>query len=230
MYVRDVEIDKYVEGKTEKYSRQDFIIREGQPFKKVYYIRKGIVKILKKDGNGKNLLMCFITKGDMIGITTYFNDDKYQFSTQAMTNCEMFSIDAEDFGELLKEHNELNKRMMEVLILRIHFLENWMTNVLNLSMDKRIAEALIYHSLANSNIERDVEENNDILVNYSIDEMAGLAASTPGYIIKILQRFSKMNLIQRVNAEKLLITDYAGILAIANSTNRQVDYSQTEVS
>jgi CRP-like cAMP-binding protein len=224
MYVRDVEIEKYVDGKTEEYAKHSYIIKEGSPFRGLFYIQRGIVKILKKDNRGKDLLMCFISKGDVIGLTTYFNDENYQFSALAMNDCKLLFVNPYDFAEMMNSSNEINKRMMEVLILRIHFLENWLTNVLNLSIDKRIAEALIYHSLASDNIERDIQEKNDIVVNYSIDEMAGLTGSSNSYVTKILQQFSKLNLIQRINAEKLLITNYEGLMNIANSTETEIQY------
>ena len=176
-----------------------------------------MVKILKKDTNGKDLLMCFITSGDMIGITTYFNDETYQFSALAMSNCDLLFINPMEFKILLKTSNDLNKKMMEILVQRINFLENWMTNVLNLSVEKRLAESLIYYSLSNENIEDDLLNNNEITINYSIDELAGITGSTNGYITKILHQFSNEKLIERVNSRKLRISDYLGLINMANT-------------
>ena len=177
MQLKDVDIVQIVDGIDEEYKEQSYIIKEGKPFRGLFYIRNGMVKILKKDTSGKDLLMCFITSGDMMGITTYFNDETYQFSAIAMSNCDLLFINPMEFKVLLKTSNDLNKKMMEILVQRIHFLENWMTNVLNLSVEKRLAESLIYYSMSNENIEDDILNNNEITINYSIDELAGITGS-----------------------------------------------------
>ena len=216
MYLKDLEIEEYTDGSVEKYKNNTPIIEEGSPFRGLFYIKKGIIKILKKDSKGKNLLMCFITDGDMIGITTFFNDEEYQFSAWAMNNCELLFIKPENFGVLMKTSNEINKKMMEILIQRINFLENWMTNVLNLSTHKRIAEALIYYSLMNQNFQNDESNEHDIKFKYSIDELAGITGSSKSYVIKILQQFRKKKLIERINSQELKISDYVGLIHVAN--------------
>ena len=230
MYVKDIELNKYVVGVEKTFGKNDYIIKEGSPFTGLFYIQKGMIKILKKDGRGRDLLMCFVTKGDIVGITTFFNDENYQFSAISLNNAALTFISPSEFEKLLNSSNELSKKMMEILIQRIHFLENWMTNVLNLSVDKRIAETLIYYSLSCDNIEHNIQENNDIVINYSIDEMVGLSGSTTSYVIKILQKFSKKGLIQKINQEKLLITDYAGLLQVANSTDTIEDLDRQVVA
>lgn len=222
MFLKEIEIDEFVVGNNENYRKQSFIVEEGNPFRGLFYIRKGIVKILKKDSKGKNLLMCFITKGDMIGITTFFNDDIYKFSAMAMSDCELLFISPEEYKSLLKKSNVLNKKMMEILVQRINFLENWMTNVLNLSVQNRLAESLIYYTLSNGNLKDDPSKNNDILINYSIDELAGITGSTNGYITKLLHQFSKKKLIERVNSRELKISNYSGLIEIANTTSPEV--------
>ncbi len=217
MYLKDIEIEEYTDGSVEKYKKNSPIIEEGQDFKGLFYIKKGIVKILKKDSKEKNLLMCFITDGDMIGITTFFNDAKYQFSAWAMNDCELLFIKPNDFDLMMKNSNEINKKMMEILIQRINFLENWMTNVLNLSIHKRLAEALIYYSLMNENHSNDESDGADIKFNYSIDELAGITGSSKSYVLKLLQQFHKRKLIERINFQELKISDYVGLIHMANS-------------
>jgi len=219
MQLKDIDIVEFVDGIDVVHQEQSYIIREGEVFKGLFYIRSGIVKILKKDDNGKDLLMCFISSGDMVGITTFFNDDTYQFSAKAMSNCNLLFINPSEFNVLLKKSNDLNKKMMEILIQRINFLENWMTNVLNLSVEQRLAESLIYYSISNKELRDDIQNNDGVTINYSIDELAGITGSTNGYITKILNQFSNENLIERINSKKLKISDYLGLVNVANTTS-----------
>ena len=217
MYLKGIDLKEYTDGGIEKYNKNSALIEEGSAFKGLFYIKKGIVKILKKNSNGKELLMCFITEGDMIGITTFFNDEKYQFSAVAMNDCEVLFIKPDDFKILMKNSNEITKKMMEALIQRIDFFENWMTNVLSLSMHKRLAETLIYYSLMNNNNENSDLGKDDITFNYSIDELAGITGSSNSYVIKILQHFSKKKLIEKINSDELKISNYVGLIHEANT-------------
>ena len=217
MYLKGVELEEYTDGSVENYQKDFSFVEEGSVFRGLFYIKKGIVKILKKNSKGKDLLMCFITDGDMIGITTFFNDENYQFSAVAMNDCELLFIKPESFKDIMKNSNEINKKMMEVLIQRINFFENWITNVLNLSMHKRLAEALIYYSLMNENHEPDHAGGDDIIFSYSIDELAGITGSSNSYVIKILQYFSKKKLIEKINSDQLKISDYVGLIHEANT-------------
>jgi len=222
MYLRETDIGKYMDGMDEVYREQSYIVQEGDSFKGLFYIRKGVVKILKKDSNGKDLLICFITSGDMIGITTFFNDKNYQFSALAMSHCDLLFISPSKFKTLLKGSNKLNKKIMEILVQRINFLENWMTNVLNMSVHKRLAESLIYYSLSNENLQEDISKNKDIMINFSIDELAGITGSTNGYITKILHQFGKKKLIERINSRALKISNYSGLIEMANAPSTTV--------
>ena len=217
MYLKGIELEEYTDGSVENYQKDVSFVEEGKVFRGLFYIKKGIVKILKKNSKGKDVLMCFITNGDMIGITTFFSDEKYQFSAVAMNECQLLFIKPESFKEIMKSSNEINKKMMEVLIQRINFFEDWMTNVLNLSMHKRLAEALIYYSLMNENHEHHDSGRGDIKFTYSIDDLAGITGSSNSYVIKILQHFSKKKLIEKISSDELKISNYVGLIHEANT-------------
>lgn len=212
-----MDIEKYVTGIDEVYQEKSYIIREGDPFKGLFYVRQGLIKILKKDSSGKDQLICFVAGDDIIGVTTFFNDERYQFSALAMCKCDILFINPKQFDVLLKNSNELNKKIMEILVQRIHVLENRMTNISNLSVQERLAESLIYYSLSNKNIQEDIKNNNDVTINYSIDELAGITGSTNGYIAKLLNQFSNNKLIERIDSNKLRISDYMGLVQMTNA-------------
>lgn len=217
MEIEELEIKRYVNAESQFFKSQSFILKQSEPFKGLYFIRNGFIKILKKDPKGKDLFVCFITNCDLIGVTTFFDNPKYEFSAQAISDCDLIFISPEEFNIMLKKSNELNKKIMEILIHRINFFENWMINVLNLSVHKRLAESLIYYSVSEEKFNDDVRKNDNMLIHYSIDELAGITGSTNAYINKILQQFSKRNIIKRINSHELKISDYMGLLSVANA-------------
>jgi len=78
----------------------DYIVRKGEIAESMYFIKKGIVKILCADN--ENMVIAFMDKGLYFGEIGALVTGKRSCSVVAHTDCVLFEISKDDLTELLK--------------------------------------------------------------------------------------------------------------------------------
>jgi len=129
MLAKGLNLEVYFKNKVENIPVETTIIEEGSPFSGIYYIKKGQLKILKKDEKGKEIMIQLMSKRDFIGLSTFFIDSHYQFSAITQESCKLINIKPDEFETLLSRSFDLNKQLMIFMIKRIEFLERLMVNI-----------------------------------------------------------------------------------------------------
>lgn len=94
-------------------SKGSAIYREGDPADKMYFIRKGRVKVTKLSVEGKEYIMYLFQEGDFLGQFDPYHDSKQSFTAQAVENCEIGIIQKSDLEVLLWQHGELAIEFMK---------------------------------------------------------------------------------------------------------------------
>ncbi|WP_456276182.1 Crp/Fnr family transcriptional regulator [Bacillus sp. AK128] len=74
---------------------------EGDPSDKLYYVKKGIVKLTKMTDDGKDLSFYYFGQGDMFGEFDTFIKSTCSFSAVAVNDCEIGVIQQSDLEVLL---------------------------------------------------------------------------------------------------------------------------------
>jgi hypothetical protein len=74
------------------YERGEYVFLEGQARESVYFIRRGIIKILKVDEEGREHIVNILGKGKMFPHVGFFQDSPYPGTAQVMESAVLLVI------------------------------------------------------------------------------------------------------------------------------------------
>ena len=130
MHAKGLNPENYLNNRVVNFPVETTIVEEGSPFNGIYYVKKGQLKILKKDKMGKEIMIQLMSQNEFIGLSTYFNDSHYQFSAITQESCKLIYIKPDEFETLLSRSFDIKKQLMIVMIKRLEFLETLIVRLL----------------------------------------------------------------------------------------------------
>jgi len=107
-----------------KYERGEYIFMEGQAREAVYFIRRGLVKVLKVDEEGREHIVNILGKGQMFPHIGFFQDGPYPGTAQAIEPSALLSIRCLQFDALLMEYPDISRKVMRVMGEKILMLQS----------------------------------------------------------------------------------------------------------
>ncbi|MCL6453983.1 MAG: Crp/Fnr family transcriptional regulator [Alicyclobacillus sp.] len=105
------------------YSRGEYVFMEGQEREAVYFIRRGLIKVLKVDEEGREHIVNILGRGQMFPHVGFFQDGPYPGTAQAMEASDLLSIRCQNFDALLTDHPDIARKVMRVMGERILMLQ-----------------------------------------------------------------------------------------------------------
>lgn len=129
--------------KNQRYRKGATIFTEDTSVEGIYFIYSGKVKVHKKWGEEKELILRFAGKGDIIGYRGIGNDLFYPVSATALEDVIICFIDMQFFEATLKVNHNLTYELMRFYANELQEAERRMRNLVHLSVKGRVAETLL---------------------------------------------------------------------------------------
>ncbi|MCL6442325.1 MAG: Crp/Fnr family transcriptional regulator [Alicyclobacillus sp.] len=126
------------------YERGAYVFMEGQEREAVYFIRRGLIKVLKVDEEGREHIVNILGRGMMFPHVGFFQDTPYPGTAQAMEPSILFSIRCKQFDDLLIENPEIARKVMRVMGERILMLQSKLQELASFDSHDRVV-ALLRH-------------------------------------------------------------------------------------
>ena len=107
-----------------KFKKGEVIFREGDPGDLCYVIRKGSVKIARRNARGVDVAQTYLAAGNLVGEMALLSvDGKGRSATvTAAVPCELIAISKEDFLALLEQNPKVKKKVSQ--LVRERHVEN----------------------------------------------------------------------------------------------------------
>ncbi|WP_370579187.1 Crp/Fnr family transcriptional regulator [Mucilaginibacter sp. X5P1] len=123
--------------------KNEVIFEEGDPVKGIYFVLSGNVKVHKKWGQDKEVILRFASNGAIFGHRGL--DTKiYPISATALEDGIVCYFDLDFFEATLKVNNEFTYRLMMFFVKDLQESETKMRNLAHMPVKGRVAQALIY--------------------------------------------------------------------------------------
>jgi CRP/FNR family transcriptional regulator len=103
---------------TKKIEKDHFLFLDNDLADRLYYIKKGQVKITKMTEDGKELVLYIFQEGDLIGELGISPESRYTYSAKVTRNCEAGVIQQKDLETIIWQHGEVAVEFMK-----------WMSNM-----------------------------------------------------------------------------------------------------
>lgn len=197
-------------SKLNKYKNKQIIFEEDNHPQYVYYLKSGMAKSYKTNDGGKELTIQLYAPGDLIGYIAIIEKSTYQFTAQAMNDCEIVLISRSAFIELIQNNPAFSLRVIEVLAKHNSQKAERMIHLAYNSLRKRVANTLL---LLKNKFTTDQEEQ--FTINITREELANISGTTTESLIRTLSDFKDEKLIA-INGRAIKILDAKKLKSLIN--------------
>lgn len=119
------------------------IFNEGEVANGMYFVYSGVVKVHRKWGSQKELILRFAGAGDVLGYRGLGDEKKYTVSATAIEPAVVCYIEMDFFESLLQINHPLTYQLMRCYANELHNAEKKMSNLVHMNVKARVAETLI---------------------------------------------------------------------------------------
>lgn len=197
-----------VHKKNFKVKKGEVIFKEGDKVTGIYFAYDGNVKVHKKWGKDKELIIRFATNGAIFGHRGLGTNNVYPISATALEPGLVCYIDISFFEATLKTNSGFAYNLMMFFADELQESEKKMRNLAHMSVKGRVAQALI-------SLKEQFGTNKDgaIAIELSRQDLASFAGATYETVFRVMNELLKENLIE-VRGKKIIISDREKLLQL----------------
>lgn len=209
-----VELIELEEAKTYiSYGDGELIFKERQRPFGIYIIQDGKVKISKHGFEGREYIVRFAKKGNIIGYRSFFSGEHYSCSATAISKTLLCFISGEVILDLIRRNTDLALQFTKYLARDLKHAEEKSISIAHKPVRERVAESII--------ILKDIygyEQNETTIdVNLRRDEIASIAGTSRETVTRLLYEYNEERILS-VEGKKIGILDLNKLTQIANSS------------
>jgi CRP-like cAMP-binding protein len=189
------------------FRKGDNLTKQGTFASYVLFIIKGLAKQYIEGEINKSYNLRIIKAGEFVGLSSVFTKNVFNYSSVALTDCQVFLIEKEAIAKVVKQNGifgfDIIKRYCEQNINLFDSLRN----VLYKQMNGRIAETLLY-------IDSLKVENPEIFQLLSRKDIADFAGISTESAVKLLKIFERDGLIE-LHEKDIQVIDHNALVVIS---------------
>ncbi len=189
-----------VNRKNFEVKKGEIIFKEGEPVTGVCFVYSGNVKVHKKWGNDKELIVRFASEGAIFGHRGLIAET-YPISATAIESTKVCYFDLDFFNTTLKVNHELAYQMIKFLSFDLLESEKRMRNLAHMSVKGRLAQSLL--SLKE---QFGLAEDGSLKIELSRQDLASFAGATYETVFRVLNELIANKLISS-NGKSITIMD-----------------------
>ncbi|MDA3880843.1 MAG: Crp/Fnr family transcriptional regulator [Prolixibacteraceae bacterium] len=218
-YICDIQapcFQKLSEEETElvKSSKTQILFRKGDNLTKqgafssyALFMIKGLAKQYIEGEGNKNYNLRIIKPGEFIGLSTIFSNKRFNYSSVALIECQVFLVETEAINSICKQNGTFALNIMNRYVEQNANLYEKIQTVLYKQMNGRMAETLLYLDSLKS-------ECNEIFQLLTRKDLADFAATSTESAVKLLKSFEKEDFIT-LNEKDTQLKNYEALKEIS---------------
>lgn len=196
--------------KNYKIKKGEVIFNEGDEVKGVYFVYEGIVKVHKKWGSDKELIIRLASAGAILGHRGLGGNNIYPISATALDDGVICYFDIDFFESTLKVNTDFTYNLMMFFASELQESERKMRNLAHMSVKGRVAQAL--SSLQD---QFGTRQDRSINIELSRQDLASYAGATYETVFRVLNELLKAGLI-KTSGKRIIINNVAKLLELTS--------------
>jgi CRP-like cAMP-binding protein len=188
------------------FKKGELIFREGEPVRGMYFVTSGTVKVHKKWGTEKELILRFARKGDIFGHRGLGQETDYPISATAIEPVSACFIDLDFFKASLKVNQEFMYGLLLFFADELQESERKMRNLAHMQVKGRVAQALL-----GLQDKFGTTPEGHIQLTLSRQDLASLVGATYETVFRIINELAQEELILP-DGKNITIIDAAKLL------------------
>lgn len=189
------------------FKKGDNLTKQGAFASYVLFIISGLAKQYIEDDGTKGFNLRIIKPGEFLGLSAVFAKNSFNYSSVALTNCQVFLVEKETIAQIVKQNGQFGFKLVKRYCEQEVNLFETLRMVLYKQMNGRMAYTLLY-------IDGLKAENPNIFHLLSRKDIADFAGTSTESAVKLLKSFEKDGLIE-LNEKDISIINHSALLEIS---------------
>jgi CRP-like cAMP-binding protein len=192
------------------YNKGSIIYREGSRLTGFYCVSRGILKIFKTGIDGKEQIIRFAKKGDIIAYRSLLSQELACTTAKVIEEAVLCHIPYQTLLYLIQNNWQFSHHMLQIVCKELREANDYITDIAQKSVRERLAEVLL---LLKENF--DLDNANTLQISLTREELANMVGTATESVIRLLSEFKQDQLID-VQGRKIKFINVAGLTKAAN--------------
>ena len=199
-----------VEKSCQYHKRGTLLYQEGNRINGFYCVSKGIVKLYKTGIEGKEQIIKFAKRGDIIGFRSILSSEVACTTAKIIEDSTLCYIPGDFLFSLVKTNSNFAMELMQLALKELKEANDFITDIAQKSVRERLAEILVY-------LKQDFDLDNDGVLQISLtrEELANIVGTATESVIRLLSEFKADKLIE-LNGRKIKIINLPALMKVGN--------------
>ncbi|WP_232623038.1 Crp/Fnr family transcriptional regulator [Pareuzebyella sediminis] len=196
------ELKKVSDSKvTKKVKKGQPLFEEGEKLDGVFCVRNGVSKLSKLSANGKDQIVKFASKGEVIGQRSVIAEESVNLSARAVSDMEVCFIPKESIVNPLHTNPDFTLEVLRHMAHDLKEADDVIVNMSQKTVKQRMAEAFLY-------LKNNFGEDQDgfLILTLSREDIANVIGTATESCIRIISEFKKKGYL-KTSGKKIGITD-----------------------
>jgi CRP-like cAMP-binding protein len=195
------------------YKRGDILYQEGNRISGFFCVHSGIIKVFKTGFDGKEQIIRFAKKGDIIAYRSVLSNELACTSAKVIEDCQVCFIPSEILTSFIKTNPSYALELLKLACHELGEANSFITDIAQKTVRERLAEVLLF-------LVNDFGLDNDSFLNISLtrEELANIVGTATESVIRLLSEFKSDKLVE-LNGRKIKILNTKGLEKISNVFN-----------
>ena len=187
------------------YKRGDILYNEGNRISGFYCINSGIIKVFKTGVDGKEQIIRFARKGEIIAYRSVLSNEPACTSAKVIEDCQVCFIPSELLIQFVKTNPAFAFEVVKLTCHELAEANSYITDIAQKTVRERVAEVLL-------NLVKDfgLDEQKYLRISLTREELANIVGTATESVIRLLSEFKSDKLIE-LNGRKIKILDLRGL-------------------
>jgi len=192
------------------YRRGDVLYQEGNRINGFYCINSGIIKVFKTGLDGKEHIIRFAKKGDIIAYRSVISNESACTTAEVIEDSHVCFIPSEVLFLFVKSNSAFSFELMKLTCHELEEANSYITDIAQKTVRERLAEVLLH-------LEREfgLDEQNHLKISLTREELANIVGTATESVIRLLSEFKGDKLIE-LQGRKIKVLDIKGLEKISN--------------
>jgi CRP-like cAMP-binding protein len=186
------------------------IYREGSRLTGFYCITRGIIKVYKTGIDGKEQIIRFAKRGEIIAYRSLLSQELACTTSKVIEEAVLCHVPYQTLLYLIQNNWQFSHHMLQIVCRELREANDYITDIAQKSVRERLAEVLL---LLRENFELD--RQNTLQISLTREELANMVGTATESVIRLLSEFRSDNLIE-LQGRKIKFLNIPGLRRIAN--------------
>jgi len=192
------------------YVKGSIIYREGSRLTGFYCVTRGILKIFKTGIDGKEQIIRFAKKGDIIAYRSLLSQELACTTAKVIEEAVLSHVPYQTLLYLIQNNWQFSHHMLQIVCKELREANEYITDIAQKTVRERLAEVLL---LLKENFELD--NANTLQISLTREELANMVGTATESVIRLLSEFKQDQLID-LQGRKIKFINVPGLTKVAN--------------